>query len=354
MGDRQRFLCFVEFLLDHGARLMGPGGSADLGWESVVFSLGAQRFRCGTALEHYRSSLLKALVNSAATPTEPGAVDCTIAIGIAGVDGWPDVPAWAEACMQDPALHLAMESTPYRYLQQPPGCWQFFDRRRRCGVQLLRSPSSLPPWDGGAPLRNFLHWHLISPSCGLLHAGSLGRAGQGILLAGAGGSGKSGTVLAGLLHGLQSVGDDYVLARLDQDVTAHPLFQTLKQDPAGCERLGIPGDSPLRQTLNWQGKHQFTLSDLGGEPPVDRLRIRALCLPSITGAAHSRFLPVNGKDAFLALAPSGLAQMPGDRGTLFSFCAAVARFLPTYRLELGRDPAEISSSIQAFLQAFSA
>lgn len=138
---------------------------------------------------------------------------------------------------------------------------------------------------------------------------------------------------------------------MDQDVTAYPLFQTLKQDPGGCERLGIPADSALRRTLNWQGKHQFTLADLGGDQPVDQLRIRALCLPRISGTITTRFLPVNGKDAFLALAPSGLAQMPGDRGILFSFCAAVARSLPTYRLELGSDPAEISTSIRAFLQA---
>lgn len=353
MDDHQRFLAFTESILDHGHRLMHQGGSANPEWASVEFSLGGQRFRCGTALADYRRSILQALVHSGAALDETAPADCTIAIGIAGADGWPDVPVWAETCMQDPALHFAMENTPYRYLQQPPGCWQFFDRRRRCGVQLLRSCSSLPPWDPGAPLRNFLHWQLISPSCGLLHAGTLGHAGQGMLLAGAGGSGKSGTVLAGVLHGLQSVGDDYVLARLDHGVTAHPLFQTLKQDPAGCERLGIPADSTLRKTLNWQGKHQFTLGDLVDDGPADQLQIRALCLPIITGAAITRFLPINGKEAFLALAPSGMAQMPGDRGILFSLCAAVARMLPTYRLELGSDPVEISGSIRAFLQELS-
>lgn len=350
IGDT-RILRLFESILDRHQQILRSRTSADSGHELVEFSLGSQRFSCRTPLAGYRRSILNALVNHGASVQQSPTADCHIAIAIAGEDGWPDLPDWAEQCMRDPGLHLAMEATPYRYLQQPPGCWQFFDQRSRCGVQLLRSATSLPPWDGGAPLRNFLHWHLISNVCGLLHAGTLGHAGQGILLAGPGGSGKSGTVLAGLLHGLQSVGDDYVLVRLDQDVTAYPLFQTLKQDPGGCERLGIPADSALRRTLNWQGKHQFTLADLGGDQPVDQLRIRALCLPRISGTSTTRFLPVNGKDAFLALAPSGLAQMPGDRGILFSFCAAVARSLPTYRLELGSDPAEISTSIRAFLQA---
>ena len=38
-------------------------------------------------------------------------------------------------------------------------------------------------------------------------------SGDGVLLAGAGGAGKSGTTLAGILHGLSSVGDDYVAVR---------------------------------------------------------------------------------------------------------------------------------------------
>lgn len=344
---------FFELILAHGRRYLASAAAGASGDELVGFTLGNQRFLCRTSLGDYRRSILNALVNSGVSLVEPAAADCSIAVAIAGEDGWPDLPAWAERCMQDPALCLAMESTPIRYLQQPPGCWQFFDRRHRCGVQLLRSSTSLPPWDGGAPLRNFLHWHLISSVCGLLHAGTLGLAGQGILLAGQGGSGKSGTVLAGLLHGLQSVGDDYVLVRLDQGVVASPLFQTLKQDPAGCERIGIPLDSPLRQTLNWQGKHQFRLADLGGQQPVDQLRIHALCLPTISGAPQTRMLPIHGKEAFLALAPSGLAQMPGDRGSLFSFSAAVARSLPAYRLELSDDPEEISASISAFLQTLS-
>jgi hypothetical protein len=318
--------------------------------EFVKLVLGGQSFSCLTSLSDYRLSILNSLVNSRVSSVDESEGNCRIAVAIAGEDGWPDLPEWAEVLMRSNHLHLTLESSPYRFLQQPPGCWQFFDRRSRCGVQLLHSPTSMPPWDGGAPLRNFLHWHLISKSCGLLHAGSLGLDGQGILLAGPGGSGKSGTVLAGLLHGLQSVGDDYVLVRMDEGITAYPLFQTLKQDPGGCERIGIPADSPLRRSLNWQGKHQFRLADVSDKKPADSLVICALCIPTISGSSSTRFLPVDGKEAFLALAPSGMAQMPGDRGTLFGFCAAVARSLPTFRLELGNDPAEISASIRTFLQ----
>lgn len=344
-------LHLIDRILSHGSQLLLKQSAQQtaLPYEAK-FTLANQRFICRSSLREYQHTILNSLINCSPEAASYAEADCSIAIAITGENGWPDVPDWAAQRMQDPELYLALESTPYRVLQQPPGCWQFFDRRLRCGVQLLRSPTSLPPWDSGAPLRNFLHWQLISNTCGLLHAGTLGHEGQGILLAGPGGSGKSGTVLAGLLHGLQSVGDDYVLVRQEQEISAHPIFQTLKQDPAGCERIGIPADSPLCQTLNWQGKHQFRLADLGGGEPIDQLRIRALCIPKICDKVHTRFLPITRKDAFLALAPSGLAQMQGDRGTIFSFCAAVARSLPTYRLELGSDPAEISTSIRTFLR----
>jgi hypothetical protein len=350
MGRYQDILGLFDNLFNHCSQQFSQHPAQANQPKFIEFMLGGQHFSCLTSLSDYRLTILNALANSRASSVTASETDCRIAVAIAGQDGWPDLPEWAEDLMRNNRLHLTLESTPYRFLQQLPGCWQFFDRRNRCGVQLLHSPTSLPAWDGGAPLRNFLHWHLISNSCGLLHAGSLGHDGQGILLAGPGGSGKSGTVLAGLLHGLQSVGDDYVLVRMDEGIRAHPLFQTFKQDPGGCERIGIPADSPLRRSLNWQGKHQFRLADLGGKEPADSLTIRALCLPTISGAASTRFLPVDSKEAFLALAPSGMAQMPGDRGTLFGFCATVARSLPTYRLELGSDPAEISASIHTFLQ----
>lgn len=354
MDEHADILHLFDRILNHGSQLfLRQSTQQTAPTYTAEFTVANQRFACLTSLREYQGTILNSLANCSPASATSGEVDCSIAIGIAGEDGWPDIPSWAARRMQDPELHLALESTPYRFLQQPPGCWQFFDRRLRCGVQLLRSATSLPPWDSCMPLRNFLHWQLISNTSGLLHAGTLGHKGQGILLAGPGGSGKSGTVLAGLLHGLQSVGDDYVLVRQEQTIRAHLIFETLKQDPAGCERMGIPADSPPCQTLNWQGKHQFKLADLGGAEPIDQLRIRALCIPTICDKNHTRFLPTNAKDAFLTLAPSGLAQMQGDRGTLFSFCAAMARSLPTYRLELGRDPAEISATIQTFLQEWS-
>lgn len=230
------------------------------------------------------------------------------------------------------------------------GFWQFYDLAASRGVQLMAGPDAFPPWEPGAPLRAFLHWAYADQCRRLTHAGTLGRGGRGVLLAGAGGSGKSGTVLAGLLGGLASVGDDYVLLDAGSSgVRAFPIFSTLKQDPAGFERLGLASRLGPRP-LNWQGKHQFRIDELVSGGVADRLDVAAILLPRI-GAGATRITPASPKEALLALAPSALYQMPGERESGFRFFSGVAATLPAYHLELGTDPAEIAGAIAAFIEA---
>lgn len=228
--------------------------------------------------------------------------------------------------------------------------WQFFDFATSRGVQLMAASDAFPPWEPGAPLRAFLHWAYADQGLRLTHAGTLGRDGRGVLLAGAGGSGKSGTVLAGLLGGLASVGDDYVLVEAGRDgVRAFPVFSTLKQDPAGFERLGLASRIGPRP-LNWQGKYQFRIDELVTGGATDRLDVAAILLPRI-GAGPTRITPAGPKEALLALAPSALYQMPGERESGFRFFSGVVAALPAYHLELGPDPAEVAGAIEAFIDA---
>lgn len=226
--------------------------------------------------------------------------------------------------------------------------WHVYDHSAATAVQLMRAPGRHPPWETGAPLRPFLHWHYALRGRRLAHAGTLGTGGKGVLLAGAGGSGKSGTVIAGLLHGLQSVGDDYVLLEAGSEIAAYPLFATLKQDPAGFRRLGLDrrlGNLPL----NWQGKHQFTMADVAARPVPERLSIGALLLPRIGGSGRTEIAPVGRAEAMIALAASSIYQMPGERESGFRFFGEITRRLPCFRLTLGPDPAEVADRLGAFI-----
>lgn len=226
--------------------------------------------------------------------------------------------------------------------------WHVCDPSQGTAVQLMRGPEAYPPWETGAPLRPFLHWHYARRGMRLAHAGTLGVGGKGVLMAGAGGSGKSGTVIAGLLNGLQSVGDDYVLLNAEREITAYPLYATLKQDPVGYKRLGLDRRLPAG-SLNWQGKHQFLIGQVapGAVPPS--LRIGALLVPAVGKASRTTIAPVPRAEAMMALAASSIHQMPGERESGFRFFSMIAQRLPCFRLDLGREPAEIADAIGDFI-----
>ncbi len=227
--------------------------------------------------------------------------------------------------------------------------WHLHDLDNRFAVQLFHKPGGYPPWEAGAPLRPFLHWHYARHARRLTHSGTLGLDGTGVLLAGAGGSGKSGTVVAGLLHGLQSVGDDYVLLDAADEITARPLYATLKQDPSGFERLGLARHLPMPGALNWQGKYQFLIKDLAPDAVPEALHITALLVPCVTGQAQTRITSLPRAEAMIALAASSIYQMPGERESGFRFFSRVVRQLPCFALELGHDPVEIAGRIGDFI-----
>jgi hypothetical protein len=281
---------------------------------------------------------------------QPETSSCRIFIVHPGIPGIPEPAKWGDAHFTEHGFAKRLAETGLRgHHFHDLDFWQFYDPQRRVGVQLMASTDAFPPWEPGAPLRAFLHWEYAARGMRLAHAGTLGANGKGVLLAGAGGAGKSGTVAAGLLNGLDSVGDDYVLIDLANGVSASPLFSTLKQDPQGFSRLGLTHRLPAHGPLNWQGKHTFHIADIAPQSVPATLDIVALVVPHIGGGAASSIMPVSRRDAMIALAPSGIAQMPGERESGFRFFSDLTRLLPCYRLSLGTQPQEIAGTIADFL-----
>ncbi len=298
----------------------------------------------GPMLDAVRSALLPSTLD---LPSK--AVEVIVLHG--GRDGVPKPLGWGQGAYVPHRISAELRAAGLQgSLFHDLRFWQFIDLAAGRGVQLMAAPEAFPPWEPGAPLRAFLHWAYADRGFRLTHAGTLGHNGRGVLLAGSGGSGKSGTVLAGLLNGLKSVGDDYVLLEADRGgVRAFPVFSTLKQDPAGFGRLGLASRIGPRP-LNWQGKHQFGIRELAADGVAEDLDIVAIFLPRI-GSGSTRITPASPREALLALAPSALYQMPGERESGFRFFSGVVNSLPAYHLGLGTDPAEIAGAISAFIEA---
>jgi hypothetical protein len=291
-----------------------------------------------------RTLVLRDAADPSATRVEISAMD-------ASLDGWAPPAVWDEGTgfsSRDFDRVLGAAGLRGFYHHDVPS-WQFFDRAAGRGVQTLVAPMAIPPWESGSPLRLFLHWAYAAAGLRLTHAATLGVNGRGALITGASGSGKSGTTLAGLLNGLESVGDDYVLVEPGGRPVAHSVFTVFKQDPEGLRRAGIAPSAIQAFDLNWHGKIEFDPRRLANGGLADRMEICALLLPEIARARRTTLERATVHEAALSLAPSGVFQLPGDTQEGFRFLADLARRLPAYRVRLSEDPAEIAGTIGSFL-----
>lgn len=223
---------------------------------------------------------------------------------------------------------------------------QFLDPAGGAGIELMVRPGDYPPWNESFPLRNFLHWAYQSIGWRIVHAATLGIDGKGVLLAGPGGAGKSGTTLAGVLAGLDSVGDDYVAMQAsDTTISAHPVMRLMKQDAAGLARLRLDPARLGLGDLNWQDKYEFDFEVLGAGRRARAIDIKAIVLPRVRHAERSTLSRARAADVMNALAPNNLQQLPDGWAQGLSFIGALARRLPAWWLDLGDDPAEIADVI---------
>ena len=75
---------------------------------------------------------------------------------------------------------------------------------------------SFPYWAKASPFRIPFSWLAAEHKGEMIHCAALEISGQGILLAGHGGRGKSTTALNGALHGCKILGEDFILYLNDQ------------------------------------------------------------------------------------------------------------------------------------------
>lgn len=308
---------------------------ADLTLGGVGFKL-----RCsnGTVLDRYRDRLMA----SGRTAAAGARIDIVAASEMGWLAG-----QWAEPDWQmhhfDEAADLGGYVATYPYFDR-----QWIVRQRRSGnaAYFLDSMEDLLPWDSGAPVRVPLHWGLHQPKRRMIHAGSLGVEGHGVLIAGPGGAGKSGTTLAGLAGGLETVGDDYLLLDQSEHPSVLPLYRLLKQDEAGIARIPGLADRLGDIARNWQGKFEFDPELAFPGCMAERLRLGAILLPTVARQGRSTLEPVSRADAVRYLTDALFGEFQSRSPEDLLFLTGLVMRLPVYRLRLSDDPVEIATVIR--------
>jgi hypothetical protein len=217
------------------------------------------------------------------------------------------------------------------------GTVSVLDTTENLGVFWIRAASQLPMYERGAPLRVLIHWWMRQHGRSLIHTGAVGHAGNGLLLIGKAGSGKSSTTLLALLNGWSYVGDDYCLLANGDTPYIHSVYNSAKVNPSHLRNfptllpaISNPHELDSEKALLYLYRHLPT-----GMVPA--LPIKMILLPRVTGRPETTVTPVSRTAALRALAPSSLFQLPGTGQAEFMQMTQLVSRVPCYSLELGTD-----------------
>ena len=225
--------------------------------------------------------------------------------------------------------------------------WRLFDAKAQVGAQISSRQGALRPWHAGLLL---IDWTVQSTGFSLAHAGTLGLDGRGMLLVGQSGSGKSGTTLAGLAEGLQTVGDDFIALRCDAEFAVRSVFPLARQDPAGLDRIEGLRDRVSTHRVNHLGKFEFDLRDTFPGAFVDELTVDAIVLPVISDATTPSLHPITATEAMVELLRSNPFRYVGNPASRLARFAALARGRPCFRLRLSADGIKNGRALRTLLE----
>ena len=224
------------------------------------------------------------------------------------------------------------------------------DRETGRAIFWTRHAEALPQAERGAPFKTIFHWWAEACGCLLLHAAAVGDGRGAVLLVGEGGSGKSTTAFSCAAAGLNYLGDDYCAAGGEGAPCVFSLYGTGKLTADSACHFP-PAATACSDRRAGEEKTIFYLHEIYPGLAVGCLPLSAILVPRFLPAATTTSLhPVPSSEAFKALAPSTISQLPGAGAATFRSLGRLVAEVPAFELLLARDFADMGGIIRRFLQ----
>lgn len=183
-------------------------------------------------------------------------------------------------------------------------------------------------------MRVVLQGFLAELSLDSVHGGTLGDGNNGVLITNRGGSGKSSLVAAGVLEGLRTLGDDFLMidSTLDREQSheLYSIFRTLKLSERSPSWPRYSG-SILEKG---EDKDLFFLDSIASGAMTPRQKMTAIVIPTV-GEKFS-VTDIGVDDVIRALAPNSLAMGMHPARTLRAL-NALAQGIPLYSMVVTPD-----------------
>lgn len=239
---------------------------------------------------------------------------------------------------------------------QDPETTLAFDRKTQKIVISVASARRLNHFDRAKPFNRLLSLWLRDRGTQVIHAAMLAKNGEGILLTGKGGSGKSSSILASVLAGFSFLGDDYI--GLEETPTGsflgHSLYNSILLEAKHLKSFGdIRADTYNGNPVRGEKVIIYTGDTFTGQ--LARCApISALALPRIVNSDRSHVFPATKMEALLSLAPSSLKLQISPKAWELEQQAKLVERVPCFWLELGHDMDAIPECIDSLLDRIEA
>jgi len=246
----------------------------------------------------------------------------------------PPQPVWRDHDVGPMGEVLSLSQGPIHAARARWGRLLAYDARSTTLAFYAPDAARMPWHEYAAPMRSGLHWLLTTPERRLIHGAAVGEHSRGLLITAPSGGGKSTLAVACFKAGLATAGDDFVVVTLGDAPRAHSIYATAKIDRRSVD-LTAP-DPDLIRNPRFEHPEKAVL-DLRSGPIVPELPISAIVVPKVTETRKPRLVRITGAEALRQVGPSSVVVMPRPRGAAFATAAALARSLPAWRLDVGRD-----------------
>jgi hypothetical protein len=273
------------------------------------------------------------------------------------IDLWDEreagVPCVSSGPRDDPGAPLFVAASPDgRFVSyHAPESLTGFDRGRPRMIACFRRSDRLSLHELGRPLDAPLRlWHR-DRSVHPVHASLVSREGCGVLFGGPGGSGKSTSALACLLHGFDHLSDDYVGLEAvgDGAFVGYSLFNSTYIARDHLSRFPTLAPHARRTTRPHEDKPLVLLSEVFPTRLARAVPIRVLFLPRVAGGRATLVRPATRGEGLLRLAPTSLMRLPREAGG-FEQIARLVQSVSCYWLDLGHALEEIPPRVEEVLQ----
>jgi hypothetical protein len=231
----------------------------------------------------------------------------------------------------------------YLWLNEAGGYLTLIDRRSRRGLVWFTAPERIASWHIARPFLHAIRGLSLHSQWTPIHAAAVARNGEGILIVGKSGAGKTSLAVGCALAGWDYLGDDAVIVRADPAMvgalysSARLRADTFDLFPkAMAASLGISDDAG-------ELKAEVDMTLLG---PLDRPEapIRAIVVPRRTDEAALRFEPISRPDVLHRLMAAARQSLMGDEAPAFAKLASLVGSVPSYAFNPGRDPAAVPAA----------